>query len=551
MDGSEPTKTRTCPVCDEKVSMDTKMCPSCSTDLSLFSAEESVTDDIDSEELKMSLMSDGNGHLTDLLKAAEDDVTGPSPKPVEIIYEDSAECPECRKSIPADAMACPHCGVQFEMEEVFECPMCKALLEVTVTKCPSCGTEFEDEPVKDASPPPVEAPKPVPEPKPEPVPEKKAEPLSFAERLKQVKEEPGPAPAAAPGPKKELSFAERMKAMKEGKQPEVQQPQPTSPVQPPAEEPPKPIQTTTPQTTPGSISDRVKNLAQVAAVSPAPAQPTPQPQQKQAAPTAQPTKAEPAKAPTDTREDQYKELPRYIAEVKVLLLLANELKIDVSTSKAVINKAVSAGKSRDLDNAIKLVKEGKMGIEKELKTVYTSKIRTLETALSLEKKSGKDVKELESRLNDARKELEAGDFKHSSETLKSLEELMMRTSSGKISQVEMDTVSCALDNAKFLRLNVSEAKAFYDDARVADDPQKSIQLTKQATESLNKILPPYIAGEMRTAKITLREIKMMNVDITAPVQMLKEANDDVLRGDYCSALSHIKRFKEYVQNVEQ
>jgi hypothetical protein len=521
--------------------MDAKMCPSCSTDLSLFSAEES-TADVDADELNLSLMSDGNGHLSELLKAAEDDGGVPSPKPVEIIYDDSVECPECLKSIPADAMACPHCGVQFEMEEVFECPMCKSLLEITVTKCPSCGTEFADETVDEAPPAPVEAPK--PEPKPEPIPEKKSEPMSFAERLKQVKEEPGPAPAA-PGPKKELSFAERMKAMKEGKQPDEQQPQPI----PSPQTQPKPAQATPPQTAPKNISDRVKDLAQGSAISPAPAQTTPQPQPQSTPPQAQ--KTEPVAAPSRTKEEQYKELPRYIAEVKVLLLLANELKIDVSTSKAIINRAVSAGKSRDLDSAIRLVKEGKLGIEKELKTIYITKIRTLETALSLEKKSGKDVKELETSLNDARKSLDAGNFQQASNSLKNIEEVMMRTSSGKISQVEMETVSCALDNAEFLKLNVSEAKALYEEATNASDPQKSIHLTKQATESLNKVLPPFIAGEMRTAKVTLREIKMMNVDITAPVQMLKEANDDVLRGDYCSALSHIKKFKEYVQNVEQ
>jgi hypothetical protein len=33
--------------------------------------------------------------------------------------------------------------------------------------------------------------------------------------------------------------------------------------------------------------------------------------------------------------------------------------------------------------------------------------------------------------------------------------------------------------------------------------------------------------------------------------MLKEANDHVSKGDYCSALAHIKSFKEFVQKASQ
>jgi len=101
---------------------------------------------------------------------------------------------------------------------------------------------------------------------------------------------------------------------------------------------------------------------------------------------------------------------------------------------------------------------------------------------------------------------------------------------------------------------VSEAKSLYDEAKnaaVKNDSQASIQLTAKAQESLNKILPNYISNEMRKAKLTLRDIKMMNVDISQPVQMLKDANDHVMHGDYCTALAHIKAFKEYVQKAQE
>jgi len=524
-------------VCDESVSIDTKVCPSCSTDLTLFSAEDGAPGDgMNADELKLSLMSEDNGHMTDLIKAAEDETPlQPKPQPVDLVYDDSVECPECGKPIPADAEKCPHCGVQFEVEEVFECPMCGSLLGLTVTKCPSCGAEFEE-----AAPETPEPSPPVIEKKPEPVPEPRLGPVSFVDRLKQVKDEPV-TKDASPQIQKELTFAERMKAMKEGKAPE-EQPQP-APVQvrqaTPAPAPtqiPSPVPASTPAAS-TNISDRVKSLQQGASV----AEPAP-------APTHKPVPTQ------DIKADQYRELPRYIGEVKRLLILANELKIDVSTSKSVINRAVTAGKSRDLETAVRLVKEGKAGIEKELRTVYLSKIRTLESAIGLETKSGKDVSVMESALSEARKSLEAGDFQIASDSLKKIEDSMMISSPSKLSEAELDSVSCALDDAEYLRLNISEAKSFYDEAMIAaanSDSQRSFQLTKQATESLNRILPSYIASEMRKAKITLREIKMMNVDISSPVNMLKDVNDHVLRGNYCVALTHIRAFKEFIQKVEK
>jgi predicted negative regulator of RcsB-dependent stress response len=178
----------------------------------------------------------------------------------------------------------------------------------------------------------------------------------------------------------------------------------------------------------------------------------------------------------------------------------------------------------------------------------------MESALVLEQKAGKDVRSQQASLTEAKNSLEANDFTAASGALKILEASMMKTSSSTMTAAELDTISCAIQNSDFLRLDIGEAKSLYEKAKVAasqNDSQNSLQLTKQAMESLNRILPSYIAGEMRKAKVSLREIKLMNVDIAAPVQMLKEANDHVSKGDYCSALAHIKSFKEFVQKASQ
>ena len=513
------------------------MCPSCSTDLSLFSADDSGAMLGDPEELKKTLLSSGNGHLSDLLHAAEDHPLPPQTSPAQVVYDESVECPACNKPIPADAAKCPHCGVEFEVEEVFECPMCRTLIDINVNKCPSCNAEFETE----AAPPETQpAPQPIEPVRAEPPPpEPKKAPLSFAERLKQVKDEPSaPKPSAPPEPRKEMTFAERMKAMKdeksmgEAKPPAAPEPAPVS-VSSPAPKEPAAVPTSPPPKADMSLSERVMSLKQGTPGVPGV------------------TKAEPAPAPVDAVKEGFKELPKYIGEVKKLLVLANELRIDASTSKVLINKAVAAGKTRDLENAIKFVKEGKAGLERDIRSSILSKLRTIETALSIEKKSGRDVSATEHSISEIRKSMEMTDFQTASDTLKKVEEEMMKSSTTNISQVELESVSCALVDAEYLHLNVSEARSLFDIAAQAkDDPLKSSQHSKQATEVLNRILPSYIASEMRKAKITLREIKMMNVDISNPVNLLKEANDHVLNGDYCAALGAVRKFREFVDRAQ-
>jgi len=579
-DGIAKQKKRTCPVCDELVTIDTKVCPSCSTDLSLFSAEDSTEDVVDAEELKKTLMSNDNDHLSELIEAANDNpISPPRVQPVELVYDESVDCPSCGKSISADAMSCPFCGVEFQVEEVFECPMCETLIDINVNKCPSCGTEFEAEAPEGPAPEPVQKPtppaqKPVePAKKMPPPPEPKLEAVSFVDRLKQIKDESA-LPQAKPEPKKNLSFADRMKAMKNEKSPVEETPQAPAPVPakvpvpaPPAKAPVPAPARPVPEAR-SSISDRLKSLKSSAPAVQKPAseiaKPAPEPVPKPS-PQAMPPQAVPQPAPQpasqpaqqtpikEAIQEGYKELPKYIGDVKKLLLLANELKLDVSTSKALINKAVTAGKIRDLDNAIKLVKEGKAGLERDLRTAILAKLRTLETALSLEKKAGKNVAGMEQTLENIKKSMEIGDFQIASDEMKKLEVQMLNSSTSKISQVELDTISCALIDAESLHLNVSEVKSLYNaalNASAQNDAQKSSQLSKQASESLNKLLPSFIATEMRKAKITLREIKMMNVDINAPVTFLKETNDHVLNGDFCAALGSIKKFKDFVNKAQ-
>ena len=68
-DGVQQSK-RTCPVCDEVVSAQATVCPSCNTDLSLFAAEEMETTPEDAEALKSQIMADDNDRYAFIAQSA-------------------------------------------------------------------------------------------------------------------------------------------------------------------------------------------------------------------------------------------------------------------------------------------------------------------------------------------------------------------------------------------------------------------------------------------------------------------------------------------------
>jgi hypothetical protein len=92
------------------------------------------------------------------------------PEPVvEPVVEEEEEvtCPVCGKPVGLDVTSCPHCGAEFEEEEVAEeeapeaapaavpeeetaeCPVCGKPVSLSISSCPYCGAEFEEEEVEE------------------------------------------------------------------------------------------------------------------------------------------------------------------------------------------------------------------------------------------------------------------------------------------------------------------------------------------------------------------------------------------------------------------
>jgi RNA polymerase subunit RPABC4/transcription elongation factor Spt4 len=113
----------------------------------------------------------------------EVDADMPKKKEVPVVVKEPEEeevtCPVCGKLVGLDVTECPHCGAEFEEEEIeevveakpakaskakpppvveeepveedemAECPVCGKMVSLAVSACPSCGAEFEEEEVEE------------------------------------------------------------------------------------------------------------------------------------------------------------------------------------------------------------------------------------------------------------------------------------------------------------------------------------------------------------------------------------------------------------------
>ncbi len=516
-------KERICPVCDEKVPADSSSCPSCNTDLTLFqvNGERVKVDD------RMQMGGKANGHVEDLLKAAKTDSfqsTVASASSVEMF-----ECPECNKMIPDDVDSCPNCGVEFAEGEVFECPLCQTLVDINVDKCPNCGAEFIDgegamEPESTSSKPAA------PTPKPEPETVEPPKELTFAERMKAMKEEKAgevksTEKTSVSEPVKEMTFAERMKAMKEGKTIEssAQAPTTTEPT-PAVTEPPPQVKSSTPVVQP------VKKKVEPAHPATTPAQPMDKAKLK----------------------EKYKELPKLIGTVKKYLAVAKKCKVDVTKSRALINQAVAAGKNKDLESAVRLVEEGKSGIENTISTYLDERLEDLNLKVEEVKSGGQVPPGALQNIEKIKASILANDFESALLEIERTEDILKETVGEDVldAKTELKRIMITIDDAKVLNIELGEVLALYNEAEKAvqlDDWSSAATFTKQAQENLNKVLPSHISASMKKAKTSLLEIKMMNIDISQPVEFLKSANVALKEGKYTTALHCVREFRDYLE----
>lgn len=247
------------------------------------------------------------------------------------------------------------------------------------------------------------------------------------------------------------------------------------------------------------------------------------------------------------------EFPRLVAEVKPLLIISKDYEVEVGEGRRLIDKAVQAGKQRDLATAVQMVKEARSSIKAALDERLVMEEGNLEKLVKIVSRSGVDPKEVSESLSALRSLREEGDVEGALQAAAKGRKAAER-SSGKYLEANdlAESLSRLIDVCDQFYLDSREAKRMLHEARDAGDHgdwgMMGI-LARKGREQLMRSLPEATRSEMRKAKNQLLDAKADGKDVRTLVKVLKDAGVALNRERYDQALEMLSDFKDELKRL--
>ncbi|MHC1710403.1 MAG: zinc ribbon domain-containing protein [Methanomassiliicoccales archaeon] len=253
-------------------------------------------------------------------------------------------------------------------------------------------------------------------------------------------------------------------------------------------------------------------------------------------------------------EDELRqEFPRLVAEVKPLLMISKDYEVEVGEGRRLIDKAVQAGKQRDLATAVQMVKEARSSIKAALDERLVVEEGNLEKLAAIVSRSGIDPKEVSESLSSLRSLREEGDVEGALQAAAKGRKAAER-SSGKFLEANdlVESLSRLIDVCDQFYLDSREAKRMLHEARDAGDHGDFGMmgiLSRKGREQLMRSLPEATRAEMRKAKNQLLDAKAEGRDVRTLVKVLKDAGVALNRERYDQALERLADFKDELKRL--
>ncbi|MFA5311967.1 MAG: zinc ribbon domain-containing protein [Methanomassiliicoccales archaeon] len=245
--------------------------------------------------------------------------------------------------------------------------------------------------------------------------------------------------------------------------------------------------------------------------------------------------------------------PIYVADVKNLMEVAKDHAIEMAECRSLIDRAVKAGKAKELATAVDHVKECNALIKHKIEDRVISDIEYLEKLSQIAKGMGTDPAEIDSAMMTAKELLEKKDY----------EGALKETRAGrKISEKVTGKYTEARELCDHLEATIQNSERFYIDTREARRKLKEAQeaeehgdwtmmgiLAKKGKAEIARVLPEVTAAEIKRAKAQLMEAKAAGKDVSILVKILKDAGLAVKTERYDKALDYLIEFKSEMKRV--
>ena len=451
------------------------------------------------------------------------------------------QCPNCNGAVKESDNVCPHCGAMFVEEEVsqFECPACGTLVNADATTCPGCGAIFveEGEGAEEAAP--AEAPKAAPAAAPTPAPTTAAAPAATPAAEVEGEEAVTVSETSSEATAQDEEIRRKVLEIKEGRGQEAEV---VKKVRKPGL---------------GGLFKGGKKEEEAAA--------TGVPQKVIAVPKPGPAAATPAMTiapppmtkrqfPTDPKA-QGAELAKMVNDVRSLLNIATERRLVIDESKDMLDRAIAAGRERQLQNALTLLSTAEDRLNVRLREYAVATFSSLQDEIAVAKKLGGNTAKPEVLAKEAKRAAETPDYQAAFVFIdKAKTELSpitgrynsVRDILRKYERLVKDSRAVGIDNEP-LKETLEEAKAAFEGL----DFEKAESIAHGSIEEIMGQVKTRIGPEIDKAKSMLVEVKMKAEagGVGPQITILKSAIKAYKEENYLEAMAEIKRFKKEMKKL--
>ncbi|MCE5295482.1 MAG: zinc ribbon domain-containing protein [Euryarchaeota archaeon] len=245
--------------------------------------------------------------------------------------------------------------------------------------------------------------------------------------------------------------------------------------------------------------------------------------------------------------------PIYVSDVKDLMDIAKDHAIDTAECRSLIDRAVKAGKAKELAKAVDHVKACNILIKRKIEDRVTSDIEYLEKLSQIARNMGTDSAEIDSAAVAAKELLEKKDYEGALKETRAGRKISEKVT-GKYTEARVlcDQLEAIIQNSERFYIDTREARRKLKEAQEAEEQGDWTMmgiLAKKGKAELVRVLPEVTSSEIKRAKTQLMEAKAAGKDVSILVKILKDAGLAVKTERYDKALDYLIEFKSEMKRV--
>jgi RNA polymerase subunit RPABC4/transcription elongation factor Spt4 len=260
-----------------------------------------------------------------------------------------------------------------------------------------------------------------------------------------------------------------------------------------------------------------------------------------------------ARIDAEQNEELKKQFPVLVAEVKPLMAMAKDFDIDTSECRRMIDKAVRAGKQKDIATAVQCVKECRSSVRFAIEERLTRDMEHMEKLIEVARSMGGDTDEMTGSINNLRDKMSRDELQAALEESRNGRKIAEKITGKYIEAHDIcESLERLVQNSERFYVDVREARNLLKEAQEAGergDWSMMGILSRKGREDIMKTLPEVLKSEMRKAKSTLLDSKADGKDVSVMVKILKDAGMAVKREKYEETLDRLIEFKAEMKRI--